>query len=43
MNAANITAFSKTLEKLRVEDVPDPTVTRGEARIKDPGCLGKSQ
>jgi hypothetical protein len=26
MNATYITAFSKTLANLRVEDVPDPTV-----------------
>ena len=34
MRAAYITAFSKTLENLRVETVPDPIVTRGEAKIK---------
>ena len=34
MKAAYITAFSKTLESLRVEAVPDPIVTRGEAKIK---------
>ena len=34
MRAAYITAFSKTLENLRVETVPDPIVTSGEAKIK---------
>jgi NADPH2:quinone reductase len=34
MRAAYITAFSKSLENLRVENVPDPVVTAGEARIK---------
>jgi len=34
MRAAYITAFSKTFENLRVETVPDPIVTRGEAKIK---------
>src|SRR5258705_6814374 len=34
MRAAYITAFSKTLENLRVEAVPDPIVTPGEAKIK---------
>jgi NADPH2:quinone reductase len=32
--AAYITAFSKSLENLRVETVPDPVVTGGEAKIK---------
>jgi NADPH:quinone reductase len=34
MRAAYITAFSKSLENLRVETVPDPVVTGGEAKIK---------
>jgi NADPH2:quinone reductase len=34
MKAAYITAFSKTLENLRVETVPDPIVTPGEAKIR---------
>src|SRR5260370_4443934 len=34
MRAAYITAFSKTLENLRVEAVPDPIAARGEATIK---------
>ncbi len=34
MRAAYIAAFSKTLENLRVETVPDPILTRGEAKIK---------
>jgi NADPH2:quinone reductase len=34
MKAAYITTFSKTLENLRVEAVPDPIVKRGEAKIK---------
>jgi hypothetical protein len=34
MRAAYITAFSKTLENLRVEAVPDPIVQRGESKIK---------
>jgi hypothetical protein len=34
MRAAYITSFSKTLENLRVESVPDPIVTPGEAKIK---------
>jgi NADPH2:quinone reductase len=34
MKAAYITAFSKTLENLRVETVPDPIVKRGEAKIR---------
>lgn len=34
MKAAFITAFSKTLENLRVETVPDPIVTRGEAKVR---------
>jgi NADPH:quinone reductase-like Zn-dependent oxidoreductase len=34
MKAAYITAFSKTLENLRVEAVPDPIVTPGEAKIR---------
>jgi NADPH:quinone reductase len=34
MRAAYITAFSKSLENLRVEIVPDPVVKAGEAKIK---------
>ena len=34
MRAAYITAFSKTLENLRVESVPDPILAPGEAKIK---------
>jgi NADPH2:quinone reductase len=34
MRAAYITAFSKSLENLRVEIVPDPIVTSGEAEVK---------
>jgi NADPH2:quinone reductase len=34
MRAAYITAFSKSLENLRVENVPDPVVTAGEAKVK---------
>jgi NADPH:quinone reductase len=34
MRAAYITAFSKSLEHLRVEAVPDPIATRGEVKIK---------
>jgi NADPH:quinone reductase len=34
MRAAYISAFSKSLENLRVENVPDPVVAAGEAKIK---------
>jgi NADPH:quinone reductase-like Zn-dependent oxidoreductase len=34
MKAAYITAFSKALENLRVETVPDPILISGEAKIK---------
>jgi len=34
MRVAYITAFSKSLENLRVESVPDPVVEAGEAKIK---------
>jgi NADPH:quinone reductase len=34
MRAAYITAFSKSLENLRVDTVPDPVVAAGEAKIK---------
>jgi NADPH:quinone reductase-like Zn-dependent oxidoreductase len=34
MRAAYITAFSKALENLRVESLPNPIITRGEAKIK---------
>ena len=34
MRADYITAFSKSLENLRIETVPDPVVTSGEAKVK---------
>ena len=34
MRDVYITAFSKSLENLRVEAVPDPIVTGGKAKIK---------
>jgi NADPH:quinone reductase len=34
MRAAYITGFSKSLENLRVENVPEPVVIAGEAKIK---------
>jgi NADPH:quinone reductase len=34
MRATYITTFSKSLENLRVEIVPDPVVTSGEAKVK---------
>jgi hypothetical protein len=34
MSAAYITAFRNSLENLRVETVPDPVVTAGEANVK---------
>jgi NADPH:quinone reductase len=35
MKAAYITAFSKTLENLRVETIPDPVLTRTDGKITD--------
>jgi NADPH:quinone reductase-like Zn-dependent oxidoreductase len=34
MRAVYITAFSRILENLRVDTVPDPVVIRGKAKIK---------
>ena len=34
MKAIRISAFSNSLDNLKVEDIPDPPIVQGEAKVR---------